>query len=62
MLGAEHEIGLEAAPFPPHPGGCAGSRALGRCLNAPLEAAGQAQGLQKEKMHTEVCKLNTTLQ
>lgn len=52
-------MGLGAAPFPPHPGGCEGSRAPGRCLNAPLEAAGQARGLQKEKMHVYVCEPGT---
>lgn len=49
-LRAECEVGLETAPSPPHPGGCEGSCALDRHLNAPLEAACQAQVLQTEKM------------
>lgn len=51
VQGSEREIELGTAPFPLHPGGCEGLCALGRCLNAPLEAAGQAQVLKKENKH-----------
>lgn len=48
---SESELGLgeKTAPSLLYPGGCEGSHALDRQLNAPLEAAGQSQALQKKK-------------
>lgn len=51
IQGSECEVGLETAPSPLHPGGCEGSCALDRRLNAALGAAGQAQVLKQAKMH-----------